>query len=395
MFDGVDTPVNSNPLAFEELATALASLASFTSQGNMVQPIDEYQHLYARALQQPLGYREITELTGNGLDAADRRAGRAAWLLLNVAQLQVLSVHSVIWHKIDDRYSAPLITQVSAALDIEPSISEKRLQSLGGDALQLDVAGVKDGEVWLVQTVWSNDLTDSVNKRSGNANGSLFRSRVFAPPLLEGDAVQAIYMAHDLIRRAFPRANVRVVALVMHRTGPDFELYQVDVTDDRPARISLSVDRVLKNSLDFADQLQDDNEALLALPGRLDDDSFRSVPPCRGGRTLALLAAAAKRQSSSEDLLLWREQDFRSFLKDHYKCEVTRDKVRHDLVDRLVGQGFLRKWASEYFLTVKGMARYQYCLAKYTTRGTSDPMQVLDYCTGQRDRIFKHFKCVI
>lgn len=71
--------------------------------------------------------------------------------------------------------------------------------------------------------------------------------------------------------------------------------------------------------------------------------------------------------------------------------DITRDKLRHDLVDRLVGQGFMRKWESDYYLTVKGIARYQYCRAKYTTLGESDPMRVLDSCASKRDRIVAKF----
>lgn len=178
----LESPVNPNPLAFEELATALASLASFNKSGSMADPIDEYQHLYKRALQHPLGYREITELTGNGLDASDRRAGKAAWLLLNIAGLEVVSVHSVVWHKVDDRFSAPLLDQLSRALGVESSIGQKRLQALGGKPSVLDVAGVKDGAIYLVQTIWCKELTDSAFKEPGTVNKGLWPDTSIVSP---------------------------------------------------------------------------------------------------------------------------------------------------------------------------------------------------------------------
>ena len=71
-----------------------------------------------------------------------------------------------------------------------------------------------------------------------------------------------------------------------------------------------------------------------------------------------------------------------------------RDKVRHDLDDRLVGNGFMRKCESDYSLTMKGITRYLYCLAKYTTKAIEDPMDVLSECTKQRDRILAHYHCL-
>jgi hypothetical protein len=259
----------------------------------------------------------------------------------------------------------------------------------------LDVAGVKDGAIWLVQTVWCKDVNDSVVRRSAVGKNSLFKSRVFNDPALAGNSVQALYMTYDLVRKAFPDVHVYTLGLAMHPDSPDFELYQIDIIAERPTRIVLREDRVRRNAIDFTDRLLEDIDALLMLPNRVNDDAFRCVPPCRGGRTLAVLAATAKRQLCSKELLLFKEQQFRRFLKDDYNYEVTRDKVRHDLVDRLVVQGFMRKWGSYYFLTVKGVARYQYCLAKYTTLGDSDSMQVLERCTDQRDRIVKQLGCRI
>ena len=83
----------------------------------------------------------------------------------------------------------------------------------------------------------------------------------------------------------------------------------------------------------------------------------------------------------------WKERQFIERLKDDFGYDVPRDKVRHDLVDRLSAQGFVRKWVSGYHLTTRGVARYLYCLAKYTSRSTHDPMGVVDECVKQRDRI--------
>ena len=107
-----------------------------------------------------------------------------------------------------------------------------------------------------------------------------------------------------------------------------------------------------------------------------------------------MLAAMAKRQMESSSLLVWKERGFIEVLKHEFNYEVPRDKVRHDLVDRLVGQGFMRKWASGYYLTMKGIARYLYCLAKYTTKGTADATDVLDACTAQRGKIVCKGMCL-
>ena len=76
-------------------------------------------------------------------------------------------------------------------------------------------------------------------------------------------------------------------------------------------------------------------------------------------------------------------------MKKDFGYEIPRDKIRHDLVDRLVGQGFMRKWGNLYFLNVKGIARYLYCLAKYTTRAIEDPAAVLDACIVLRNRLIE------
>ena len=94
--------VNTNPLAFEELVTSLASLMAYAQDG-MGGSVDEFQRLYRQALRQPANYTEITELTGESLKPGDRRAGRAAWLLMNVESLKVYGVHSLVWHNREEK----------------------------------------------------------------------------------------------------------------------------------------------------------------------------------------------------------------------------------------------------------------------------------------------------
>ena len=59
------------------------------------------------------------------------------------------------------------------------------------------------------------------------------------------------------------------------------------------------------------------------------------------------------------------------------------------MTQQLVGQGFLRKWGNLYFLTVKGIARYLYSLAKYTRRAMEDPNDVLTACITHRQRMIE------
>jgi hypothetical protein len=398
--------VNTNPFAFEELATSLASLNAFMqdAEGDMNAPIQQFTHLYQRALRQPPGYAEITELGGPSIGAGDRRAGQGAWLLLNVAKLHVCGVFSRVWHNVGSKYAAPMLSQLAKVLGVPSQLTEKDLQALGATSSLLSVLGVKDGRIWLVQTAWEKQrLRSALQHGMGGAQASLFdalddaptESRVFDDPVIEGKVLTTLYAAYDVLRRAFPSVGVDAFGLIMHPSGADFELYGIDVADELPNRVVLARNRVLLNSLDFADRLIDDQESLLMLPARLQDGTFRGLPPCRGSRTLMLLSATARRQMSSEGLLMWREKRLKLMLKQDYEYDVTRDKVRHDLVDRLLGQGFMKKWGNTYYLMPKGIARYLYSLAKYTMAGGDDPMVVLDECTKQRNRIVGKFGYLI
>ena len=96
-----------------------------------------------------------------------------------------------------------------------------------------------------------------------------------------------------------------------------------------------------------ADKFKEDPWALLSLPQKLDNDLFQGLPPCRGGRTLGILASTARRQLGAEELLVWKERDVMKILEDDFNYTIPRDKVRHDLVDRMAGNGFMRKNGSK------------------------------------------------
>lgn len=364
--------VNTNPLAFEELAMSLASLTTYfrDGKGDMEYPIRDFERLFTQAMQHPASYTEITELTGQSLSTGDRCAGRGAWLLMNIENLDVRAVHSLLWHNKSGRYSIPLLDQMAAALDTRSQLDEGDLQMLGGKASKLlagnaslvDVVGFKDGVIWLAQTVSVGRLAASAVKKRLHNGERLFRGSVFKNITLGGPQLKTLYNAYDVMRKAFPGVGVVAMALVLHPDLPDFELYGIEVNGKRPERIELMEKTIKRNSLDYEDELAKDHESLWTLSRRFDNELFVGLPPCRGGRTLAMLASAATRQRQASELLAWKEGDFSRMLKSDFGYDVPRDKVRHDLTDRLVGQGFMRKWGSEYTLTVKGIARYETAL---------------------------------
>ena len=79
--------VNTNPLAFEELATSLSSLAGYIEDGDLGRPIEDFVTKFTMALKQPAAYAEVTELTGQSMSSGDMRAGKAAWLLRRIERL--------------------------------------------------------------------------------------------------------------------------------------------------------------------------------------------------------------------------------------------------------------------------------------------------------------------
>lgn len=399
--------VNRNPLAFEEIVVSLASLVSYidTKKENwgMGEPVEAFKRLFTRALREPPSYRDITELTGQSLSTSDRRASRAAWLLKKVISLEICSVHAQLWHKKGKRYSVPLLDQLSTVLQIERKLTNEELQTYGATLgiirvqfSLLDVMGVKDGEIYLVQALHNKRISDSGVRFFEGEGQHVFRFRgtVFEGPVLKGPPLVTLCNAYDVIKQAFPSINVIPMAVVIHPQLPDFELYRIKLDGGRRESIELGPELVVWNSIDCHTELEKDREWLWALSKRLENDLFKGIPPCRGGRTLNILASICKRQLQCEELLVCKERGVCSMLREDYNLDLPRDKLRHDLVDRLVGQGFLRKWGSEYSVTVKGMARYHYCLAKYTTVGTDNPDDVLDACVVQRNKIVNRYGCV-
>jgi hypothetical protein len=256
----------------------------------------------------------------------------------------------------------------------------------------IDVIGLHDGAIWLVQLVTDADLADSVLDRVGGDTDVLSRSAVYRNPVIKGQTLASLGIANRQMRLAFPDVDIATFALVMDPAGPDFELYHVTLPPDVPSELVLQEGNIKRNSIDFAERINADRDALFTLPSLLEDKLFRGLPPCRGGRTLGMLAIAASRQLEAHELLQWRQVDFIQMLRDDFDYEVERDKVRHDLDDRLVAQGFFRKCGSSYYISMKGLARYLYCLAKFTTLG--NPKFELDPLIKQRDRILETFGCL-
>jgi hypothetical protein len=388
--------LNTNPSRFEELAGVIATATAYYEEGRGMEKLfDDFQHLYRRALDQPPCYSEINEITGQSLSAGDRMAGQTAWMLQKIESLRVYGVHSMLWHEVDKVYTAPLIDQMAVALGIPSRLTQEDLKHMADDKKALvGVVGVKGGNsIWIVQSIGSRQIVDSAVSRGTYRSTSLFKSRVFNDPVLDGQSLKSLSLASYFMRKAFPDVQVLTLCMVLHPTTPDFELYQVDVAAGDLTSMKLQERMIRKNSIDFADELRESLEALMTLPEKLDNDLFQGLPPCRGGRTLGILASTAKRQLESERLLVWKEQGVMKILKEDLGYVIPRDKIRHDLGDRLVGNGFMRKSSSDFSLTMKGIARYLYCLAKYTTKAKADAEDVIDACKRQRSRILEHYHC--
>jgi hypothetical protein len=391
--------INTNPSQFGELAEALTTIFAYQRDTNLNGMLEDFQHLYRRALDQPPCYREVNELTGQTLKAGDRMAGQASWLLLKIEQLQVYGVHSLLWHEVAGDFRAPLLDQMATALGVQSRLTSEELRLLAGDKnakkTLIDVVGVKGGNaIWIVQTLPKRKVVESAMSRGRHRSRSLFKSRVFDDPVLWGQPLKTLLKSAHVMRRAFPNVPIRTLCLVQHPRTPDFELYQVDECEDDRSSIVLEESTIRTNSFDYSDSLAENPEALQTLPAKLDNALFLGLPPCRAGRTLNILASTSKRQLQEEDVMAFKEVELRRILEQDFSYQVPRDKVRHDLLDRLIGNGFMRKYDYDNFLTVKGIARYLYCLAKYTTCATGDPMDVLSQCAKQRDRILKRFHSI-
>lgn len=383
-------PVNTNPMHFEELASSLATLATY-ARGDLNAPLDDMQHLYTRALQEPPGYAEITSITGQSLQTLDRQRGRGAWLLMNVEGLDIYGVHCRVWHRIGKKFYAPLLDQVGRVLKRKSVLSDAEMQEAATELCLIDIVGVKDDAIWLTQVVSDDNVTESaLNHFSGVASqGS--QSVVYGNASIDGKALASLASAYKQMRLAFPDTDVLLSVLVLHSRGPDFELYSLQLPEELSGDMSLPLDWIKKNSIQYADVINERQEALFELPRLVDNKLFRGIPPCRGGRTLGTLASAASRQLASDELLTWERKDVIQMLRDDFAYEIEKDKVRHDLDDRLVAQGFFRKFGSRYYVSTKGIARYQYCLAKFTTLGAGE--FDLQLCVAQKDRISDSVGC--
>jgi hypothetical protein len=382
--------INTNPMVFEEIATSLATLGSF-ARGDVGEPIERMEHLYRRALQSPPNYEEITSITGHNMATHDRECGRAAWLLLNIEGLDIQGVHTLVWHKVDRKYSAPILEQIARATGRTCALSKEDFQKLGSDNATIDVVALKGDAICLVQVVTRKDVAESALNRPPK-NGQLFRSQVYVNATIEGKELSGLVAAEKQMRLAFPDAELRTMVLVVHPKLPDFELYQIELPQRTPTKLLLEPHTIRRNSIDVADDLRDDPDALYTLPQPLDNELFKGMPPCRGGRTMNMLAAAATRQMQSDLLLTWERKHFIKIMVDDFGVGVETDKIRHDLDDRLVAQGFFRKRGRAYYVSPRGIARYQYCLAKFTAVGNAE--FDLDQLIAQRDKIIAKYGCV-
>ncbi len=255
--------INTNPSIFEELAQALASaIAYMRDHGGLAELETTFEHLYLRALRQPPCYDEVNDLTGQCLNAGDRLAGRAAWMLLNVSQLRVYGVHSLLWHEVNRQHSSPLLDQIAHALERESKLSVSDLRHMAGDKKALvDVVGLRGDEIWIVQTIGKERVVNSAVTTSSFGSNTLLKMRVFNNPVLRGPSLKTLYKSVYMMRKAFPEVRVQAFCLVQHPTGPDFELYRVEVLKEEPDRVKLIEKMIVASSIDFSDRLQEDHSA--------------------------------------------------------------------------------------------------------------------------------------
>ncbi len=394
MVDFGDQAINTNAAHFEELAGAIAIAYDYLSRGvELSSLVDDFQHLYRTALDSPPCYYEINEITGQSLAAADRMAGQTAWMLQRIENLRIYGVHSMLWHEVDNVYSAPLLDQMGTALGVESQLTRDDLREMSGDKKAVvDVVGLKgDDAIWIVQTISESKAIDSAISRAVSQSGRLSKSIIFKDPVLKGQSLKTLELTSRFMQKAFPEVKVQTLCMALHPKKPDFELYQVDIAGSSTGVIKLEEAMVRKNAIDYADEISENFDALLTLPVKLDNDLFRGLPPCRAGRTLGILASTAKRQLDSAKLLVWKECDVTAIFKEDFGYIIPRDKMRHDLGDRLVCNGFMKKIGNEFSLTMKGIAHYLYCLAKYTTKAKADAEGVIEACKVQRSRQLEHY----
>lgn len=70
---------------------------------------------------------------------------------MNVEKLEIQAVHAFVWHKVGDKYSAPLINQLARSLQMSSQLTPSQMQEIGSEKQILDVVAIKDNTIWLVQ----------------------------------------------------------------------------------------------------------------------------------------------------------------------------------------------------------------------------------------------------
>lgn len=246
-----------------------------------------------------------------------------------------------------------------------------------------------------MQTIPQSKVIDSAVLAKSAASGLLFKTRVFNEPELGGQSLKSLFTAVQLLRQAFPGASVEPHCLVQHETGPDFELYRVPLPrHERHRVIKLVEPMIVTNSLDFEPRIRENPNALLTLSRELDNALFAGLPPCRGSRTLNILASTASRQTPADGLMTWKEREIMGLVEQDFGYKLPRNKLRHDVIDRLVGKGFMRKFGSDHFLAMKGIAMYHFCIMKFTSLPFEDHANVTEACMVQRDRIIARYGCL-
>lgn len=375
------TGINVNPLYFDDLANSLANLSSyFGENGADIGVIyKDYKRLFNQAMETPPNYHEVTELTGEGNQANDRNPGRGAWLFKNLFNHDIQAVHSEIGISLLRFIARKVGCEIAVPLDdLQETI--RSLNKTKKRSPKLGILGIKGDEVFVTQATPCGSL-------SKKADG-LFPTRLFDDPTLKDTALRALHIGLWTVRTAFPALKVTPWVLVTHKEQPrHFEIHSPRVNRKIPESIRLTEETLVDTSINYQDMIDADEDKLWQLPRQLQNPLFKGLPPCRGGRTLGTLAAIARRQLEEQELIEWRECEVGELYRSTFNFEVTRDKIRHDIDDRLIAQWFMKPRGSLRYLTVFGMSRYMYCLAKYTNQGLDDPDKVLNLCMEHAGKI--------
>src|SRR5207249_392917 len=137
--------------------------------------------------------------------------------------------------------------QMSLALGKPSRLNNGDMQQLGSKMDVIDVIGVHGEAIWLVQVVTEKRMSESVLDRIGGQGDVISQVVVFEKPKIKGPALQALGVAHRQMRLAFPDVPIVTCVLVLHPTGPDFELYDVTMPSNLPTEIVLEEGSIRKN----------------------------------------------------------------------------------------------------------------------------------------------------